>query len=268
MSSDRSVRLTRRIEARPETVFGLIADPVGMSAWLEGEAEFEPRAGSPFTIRFPQYHMVIAGSVAEVDPPRKIVLKWGVAAGQNSEWFAPGASTLSMELEPDGDGTLIHLVHSDLPLEAELQEHEGGWRYHVTRLQVRANRADLEARLPTTLDTWYQAWAEPDTDRRMGLLKQCCGDDVTYEDDYTTLEGVDMLSMHITNCLRFMPGTTVAQAGPASVCRGRVLIPWRSTGPEGTPPMAGQMVARVGLDGRITEATSFWGAGVGARVGR
>ena len=259
MSSDRNVRLTRRIDARPETVFCLIADPAGMSAWLEGEAEFQPEAGSPFTLRFPQYQMVIAGSVVEVDPPRKMVLTWGVAEGQNSEWFAPGASTLSMELEPDGNGTLIHLVHSDLPIEAVMEEHEGGWRYHITRLQVRANRMDLAERLPETWDTWYQAWAEPEPTRRKELLEKCCASDFTYADDYTTLEGLDMLSLHIANCLKFMPGMTVTQAGPAVVCRGQVLVPWRSAGAEGMPTFAGQMYARVALDGRLQEATSFWG---------
>lgn len=260
MTGERSVRITRRIEARPETVFGIIAEPQGMSAWMEGQAEFEPQPGSPFELRFPQYQMIIAGSVLEVDPPRKLVLTWGVSEGMHSEWFKPGSSTLSIELEPDGEGTVIHLVHADLPIEAEIQEQEGGWRFHITRLQVRANRLELDRHLPETWKNWYGAWAEPDADKRRSLLERCCTEDFTYADDYTTLEGLDMLSLHIANCLKFMPGMTVEQAGPATVCRGQVLVPWRSAGAEGMRAFAGQMVARVGLDGRLRDATSFWGA--------
>ena len=258
MTSDRTIHLTRRIEAHPQTVFSILSEPEGMSAWLEGEATFDASPGSEFVVRFPQYATVIAGEIVEVRAPELLVVTWGVAEGPQSEWFLPGSSTVRIELEPDGDGTLVHLTHEDLPTEAEIPQHEGGWRFHLSRLQLRANRLDLAGRLPAIWEAWYAAWKEPDEAERLRLLRTACHEDVGYDDDYAALRGIEMLSLHIANSLRFMPGWTVSRSGDWDVCRGQVLVPWETTGPEGQPGPAGRMYARVTPDGRIQHGTSFW----------
>lgn len=274
MSDAREVRLSRYIEATPGTVFGILTDPARFSEWIQGEASFEPRAGSELTIRFPNFDTVVSGEVVDVVPDERLVLSWGVSEGRQAAWFPAGSSTVSLELRPEGDGTRVELIHADLPSEEEVEQHRAGWRFHVGRLDLVANRAEVGAGLPDVLDAWCAAWSESDDDRRTELLERCCTDDVHYADEWATLDGRERLALHIANSLRFMPGARLALSGDPSICRGEVLAPW-TVGPaadapegaageggdgEGVPRMEGMLHARVGLDGRIRSATSFLGA--------
>jgi hypothetical protein len=38
-----------------------------------------------------------------------------------------------VDLEPDGDGTLVRLTHRDLPADA-FSAHQAGWEHHLDRL--------------------------------------------------------------------------------------------------------------------------------------
>jgi len=265
MTDTREVRVSRYIEATPGTVFGILSDAARFSEWIQGTASFEPRAGSELTIRFPNFDTVVSGKVLEVVPDERLVLSWGVS-------------------RPEGEGTRVELVHADLPTEEEVEQHRAGWRFHVGRLDLVANRAEVGERLPEVLDAWCAAWSESDDDRRAELLEHCCADDVRYADEWATLDGRERLSLHIANSLRFMPGARLSLAGDPAICRGEVLAPW-SVGPaeakdtagadgagvegaaaangtpdDGPPRMRGILHARVGLHGRIRSATSFLGA--------
>ncbi|TMF55643.1 MAG: SRPBCC domain-containing protein [Chloroflexi bacterium] len=81
------------IAARPETVFRLLTDPHEWVRW-------------------------------------KVVFTWG---WQGSPTVPPGSSTVEIDLEPDGDGTRLRLVHRGLP-EAALASHTEGWDYFLPRL--------------------------------------------------------------------------------------------------------------------------------------
>ena len=131
------------IEARPQTVFSILSDPKRFSSWLDGEASFQPEPGSPFSIRFPQFSTVIEGELVEFVQDEKIAFTWGVSEGHQAEWLPPGSTRLELVLTSEGSGTRVTLTHSGLPTDEEVQQHTAGWRFHLSRLQLFANRSHL-----------------------------------------------------------------------------------------------------------------------------
>jgi hypothetical protein len=53
----------------------------------------------------------------------------------------PGASTVEIELEPSGDGTLLRFRHYGLPSAESARSHAHGWDHYLQRLVV-AGRGD------------------------------------------------------------------------------------------------------------------------------
>jgi uncharacterized protein YndB with AHSA1/START domain len=81
-----------------------------------------------------------------VEPPHRVVVTWGTAG---SDLLPPGASTVEILLHPDGDGTLLELVHRDLPAD-EIPKHDIGWGHFLARVALVASG----------LDPGPDAWAE------------------------------------------------------------------------------------------------------------
>jgi uncharacterized protein YndB with AHSA1/START domain len=126
-----------QIEASPETVFGFFTEPEKLTRWLAEEATLDPRPGGvnhqthpggPDNPRGPYY---MRGEFLEVTPPSRVVFTWGF---ENPDIeIAPGGSTVDVTLEPVAGGTLVRLVHRDLP-ESELASHREGWTAMLERL--------------------------------------------------------------------------------------------------------------------------------------
>ena len=74
---------------------------------------------------------VARGEFVSVEPPTRVVFTWGWEGEGNP--IPPGASTVEVTLTPDGDGTVLRLVHRDLPLEAQ-GAHADGWDHFLPRL--------------------------------------------------------------------------------------------------------------------------------------
>ncbi len=249
------------IEARPETVFGIVSDPAGVSRWLDGEASFEPRAGSAFKIAFPQFDTVIEGQVAEIEPHERVAFTWGVAEGPQAEWLPPGSTRVEISLTAEGAGTRVELRHSGLPTDAEVAQHDAGWRFHLSRLSLFANRDDLTEAMKRTADRWFAAWNEPDPDARGPLLEGCCAEAIAFADEYATLTGRELLSSHIGGYHRFMAGFSIEPDGDVRICRGSVLVPWRMLNEEGGVTGGGVNYAEVTPDGLFQRVVGFWGPG-------
>ena len=260
-ATDMIVDLTRKIDARVETVWGIVSTPEGFGAWMGGQVSFTPQPGSPFEANFPQFQTIIRGEVLEFDPAEhRMALSWGAAEGPQAATFPAGSSRLELSFTPDGDGTLARVLHTSLPSEQEAEGHEAGWKFHLSRLSLQANRQDLTETLGEKLDAWFAAWNETDGDARDALLHSCCAKDVEFRDEYADARGRELLSMHIGNTQQFMPGFSITSTGPAVVCRGEALVPWSSTGPDGgTFEGTNHVTARP--DGTITRVTGFFAAG-------
>lgn len=121
-----------RIAAQPETIFPFFTDPELFARW-GGVATLDPRPGGIFRNCVNDEH-IARGEYVVVDPPRRVVFTWGWEAADSV--VAPGASTVEVTLTPDGDCTLVRLVHSDLPSIESADSHAAGWEHYLQRLRI------------------------------------------------------------------------------------------------------------------------------------
>jgi uncharacterized protein YndB with AHSA1/START domain len=127
-----------RIGASPETVFAFFTDPEKMVRWKGREAKLDATPGGAYRVVISD-RAVAAGKYVELDPPRRVVFTWGWEGAGSA--VPPGSSTVEVDLTPDGDGTLLRLVHRDLP-EDEREQHRHGWAHFLPRLQKAATGED------------------------------------------------------------------------------------------------------------------------------
>ena len=137
MSAD-AVVVERRIAARPETVFSFFTDRERWLSWMgvDGQFSFEPDGLYRTRVTGDNH---AAGRFLEIDPPKRVVFTWGWESGGVP--VPPGSSTVEISLTPDGDGTLLRLIHRDLPPDARAP-HGEGWHHYLDRLTVRAEGGD------------------------------------------------------------------------------------------------------------------------------
>ena len=123
--------LTREVlvKAEPSTIFALLIEP-GMQSWLGTDVEFDPRPGGLYKINVGGDHPAL-GEFVEVTPNERVVFTFG--------WNEPGhpipagSTKVAITLIPEGDETLVRLVHSGLPDDA-ISDHEEGWQHFLDRL--------------------------------------------------------------------------------------------------------------------------------------
>jgi uncharacterized protein YndB with AHSA1/START domain len=127
---------TIRIAATPSEVFPYLTDASLLVRWMGDWADLEATAGGRFVVDV--NGVPIRGSYVVVEPPERIVFTWG-AAGNSV--LPPGSTTVEIRLRPDGDETLVELVHRGLPPE-EVPQHGVGWTHFLGRLQAVAAGAD------------------------------------------------------------------------------------------------------------------------------
>ncbi len=126
-----------RIDASPETVFSFFTDPKMMVRWKGRLANLDPREGGEYRVTINDRASAV-GTYVELDPPRRVVFTWG---WEGSDAVPPGASTVEVDLIPDGEATVLRLRHRGLPEEAT-EEHARGWDHYLPRLSVAAPGGD------------------------------------------------------------------------------------------------------------------------------
>lgn len=127
-----------RVAARPETIFTLLTDPSRMVRWKGALAELDPRPGGIYRVQF-NSRDTARGTYVEVVPNRRVVFTWGWEG--SGKVVPPGSSTVEITLTPDGDRTIVTLIHRDLP-EAAREEHTKGWDLYLNRLAIAAAGRD------------------------------------------------------------------------------------------------------------------------------
>jgi uncharacterized protein YndB with AHSA1/START domain len=131
-----SVEREVRIAASPETVWEFLVDPEKIRRWKAVDASFDPRPGGGYRIEVIPGSIAV-GQVVEIDPPHRLVYTWGwEQTGDTPNAVPPGSSTVEYVLVPDGDGTLLHLTHRDLPNAEACESHARGWDHFLERLVV------------------------------------------------------------------------------------------------------------------------------------
>lgn len=134
-----AVEVEVRIAASPETVFDFFTDPGLMIQWMGREVEIDPRPGGGFRCEVND-EAIASGEYVVVEPPERVVFTWGWN-GEDSVTKA-GTSTVEVLLAPDGDGTHLRLIHSDLANAESATKHGHGWRHYLDRLAVAASGGD------------------------------------------------------------------------------------------------------------------------------
>jgi uncharacterized protein YndB with AHSA1/START domain len=126
-----------RIEAPPEAVFEFFVDADKLLRWQGVSAELDPRPGGVFKLEVTPGWLAV-GEFKEIDPPRLVSFTWGWEGGP----VAPGSSLVRVTLTPDGNGTIVSLVHSGLPNDEMVAAHADGWQHFFERLEIAATGGD------------------------------------------------------------------------------------------------------------------------------
>lgn len=127
------------IAASPETVWEFLVDPDKATRWMGEQATFDAQPGGIYRVGVIPGHTA-RGEFVELDRPRRLVFTWGWEDG--SSVVTPGSSTIEIELEAQGGGTLLRFTHSGLPTEESAQSHGHGWDHYLERLAIAGNGVD------------------------------------------------------------------------------------------------------------------------------
>src|ERR1700732_4771995 len=120
-----------------DDTFALITEPDRLRRWQVITARVDRRAGGDYRWTIIPGNSA-SGTITEVEPGRRVVFTWG---WEGSPDLPPGASTVTITLEPADGGTLVHLVHEGLAGE-QLDSHALGWDHYLGRLVKAAADGD------------------------------------------------------------------------------------------------------------------------------
>jgi uncharacterized protein YndB with AHSA1/START domain len=118
------------VPAPPHEVFRWLVRPELLVRWIGIDAQLEPRPGGRFRFQITEGQWC-SGRYLEVIPGRRVVVTWGWESGVIP--VPPGSSTVTVDLVEHPEGTLVHLVHSDLAPELR-RLHAEGWAQFLPRL--------------------------------------------------------------------------------------------------------------------------------------
>jgi len=120
-----------------DDTFALITEPGRLRRWQVITARVDLRAGGDYRWTIIPGNSA-SGTFTEVEPGRRVVFTWG---WDGSADLPPGASTVTITLEPADGGTLVHLVHEGLTGE-QADSHALGWNHFLGRLVKAAAEGD------------------------------------------------------------------------------------------------------------------------------
>ncbi|HXW76684.1 MAG TPA: SRPBCC domain-containing protein [Candidatus Eremiobacteraceae bacterium] len=122
-----------KINARPETVYSYLVDEEKLRRWMSIGGAWLPKPGDPYRLIMTKEDVAV-GKFVEVVPPTRLVFTWGWE-GEDAI-TKPGSSTVEITLRRDGDGTIVRLVHRDLPTADSAVQHGHGWEHYLGRLAI------------------------------------------------------------------------------------------------------------------------------------
>ena len=134
-----SLTIKRRFNAPPEKVFAAWTDPEKVKRWMgPGEVkalsvESDPRTGGRYRwiMQAPngEQHDV-SGVYREVIPNRKLVFTWAWKSTPERE------SLVTVDIKPDGAGSLMTLTHEQFFDEEARNRHNQGWEGAIAKMEA------------------------------------------------------------------------------------------------------------------------------------
>ncbi|HEY1995499.1 SRPBCC domain-containing protein [Paraburkholderia sp.] len=130
MSTKPSLSLRRHIKASPARIFRAWTEPAQILKWIRPadtemlHAEMDARVDGRFRMLMRgasgEEHDV-SGRYLEVVPDARLVFTWAWRSTPERE------SLVTIDLRPDGEGTLLTLTHEQFFDEAARDRHQQGW---------------------------------------------------------------------------------------------------------------------------------------------
>ncbi len=123
------------IRTTPAKLWSALTDPTFMRQyWFGTVAECEWKKGSPWKLVNPDATTMDTGEILEIDPPRKMVIRW------QNEWKpelkAEGPSRCTIELEPMDHAVKLTITHEiERPDSKLIAGVSGGWPLIVSNLK-------------------------------------------------------------------------------------------------------------------------------------
>lgn len=102
--------------------------------WFGMHQESEWKVGASWQLMFPDGRVADTGEVVEIDPPRRLVLRWRNEF--RPELKAEGYSRCTMELEPKDEAVKLTVTHViDHPESKFIGAVSGGWPLILSNLK-------------------------------------------------------------------------------------------------------------------------------------
>lgn len=125
------------IATTPEKVWAALTLPEFTKQYWFGVAmESDWKAGSDWTMKFPDGRVADAGEILESDPPRRLVIKWRNEL--KPEFKAEGYSRCTMEIEPTNGVVKLTVTH-EMDVANSKMINEGvsiGWPMILSNLKT------------------------------------------------------------------------------------------------------------------------------------
>ena len=251
-----SIARTILICAPRDTVFRYFTDSERFAAWWGEGSSIDPRPGGAIRIRYPNA-VEASGEVVEIAPPSRIVFTYGYEG--EGKPIPPGGSRVTVELTPVAGGTRVALTHDCENVDPGVgTEHTQGWRYQMALFANTVAR-EAQTRAAERIDAFLSAWNEKDAPRRLAILEDCATEDVLFRDAFSCTSGRDDLASQLAAVQTFMPGMTLRREGDVSQCQGTAVAGWIAKAEDGAIRGQGKNVYEFSPEGKIRQATGFWG---------
>jgi len=111
----------------------------------------------------------------------------------------------------------------------------------------------------TTVDTYLEAYSEPDTERRTELLEKSFAADGVLIDPPLDASGRQGINDMVGAVLGQFPGHRFRRVSGVDSHHDAVRYGWELVAPDGTVTLAGMDVALLASDGRLQRVTGFFG---------
>jgi uncharacterized protein YndB with AHSA1/START domain len=123
------------IRTTPAKLWEALTDPQFIRQyWFGVTVECGWKKGSPWKLVYPDGRLADSGELIEVDPPRRMVIRW--QNEWNPELKADGPSRCTIELEPTGNAVKLSITHEiDRPESKFITAVSGGWPKVISNLK-------------------------------------------------------------------------------------------------------------------------------------
>jgi uncharacterized protein YndB with AHSA1/START domain len=132
-----SLTIKRRFNASPAKVYAAWTDPQMIARWFgpagveHVEASTDLRVGGRYhiTMKVPGDQHDIYGLYREITPNQKLVFTWAWKSTPERE------SLVTVTFKPDGDGTVVTLLHEHFFDADARNRHQYGWTGAIDKLE-------------------------------------------------------------------------------------------------------------------------------------